>query len=90
MRVTINHTGHQGTSTAIDHGGAIGLDWRGRNFLDQLAFDQHIGIHQALFVLAIENMNVGNQRQLRLCLMQRLCPQLTRAKNTGVVVGKSL
>lgn len=70
MPVSINQTRHQGASATVNKGSTISFNRIGGNRLDQVAFDQDIGILNALFVLTVKNMNIRDQGLLRRILCE--------------------
>ena len=56
----IDEPGHQGATTAIDHGRARSVNWLGRNLLDRVAFDQYVA-GQPFFANTIKYVNIGKQ-----------------------------
>ena len=61
MDVRVDQAGHEGTPSAVDHGGARRrLDSRG-NLFDQVTLDEHVDIKQ-LVVRPVEHLDVLEER----------------------------
>ncbi|MGA9412306.1 MAG: hypothetical protein WBV78_17905, partial [Roseobacter sp.] len=52
---------HQGATAAVDHGCIRRINRVGGEAFDKVAFDEHIGILDALSAYAIKHMHVGEQ-----------------------------
>jgi hypothetical protein len=61
MEMGIDQTRHQGALAAVDHRGALSRDRLGRGRLDQVAFDQHVGVLEQGLAHPVEHIDVAEE-----------------------------
>ena len=69
--VPFDHAGHERAATPVDHCRARRVDRFGRDGLDQVVFDEDVGVLNPRLVHTVKDVDVGKQRLRGLVL--RLC-----------------